>query len=748
MINRWLFTVLAVIGFGLPAMGQALADRVPADALVYIGWSGTDALTGDFDKSTFKKLTQQTHLTENLGQVIPAIMEIIAKNEPGAAEPARALGGLMQLLAHRPVAIYFGGATVVDRNPNAKFAIICDGGNNPAGLLKAIKDFSEKSSAPVTADLHAGRYIAIGVVYPVPDAVEELLAENAGDSLAKLPDFKKTIEKTSPNAALTVYLDGVKLTKMVDGLMESAGSQDDKRNWKNFKVMFAFEDMRHLTLTSGFVGADWSTRVFIDAPAKMTDTNRGTDQVARRGIPGLMESSPVSADLMKLIPADATVAMGLNFNPDQLSRKLIAMGNLDNPNFSQRVASSVKQIKEETGIDYQSDLLASLGSDWGAFLSPSIAGNMPNGIVMVNKLANPAKFNDVLNKLKFEYFVNPVVAESMGRDKAEISIRTAKAGKYELHYLTTPIVSPTMAVNNGVLYVGLYPQSVIAAMDYVAQGGKSILENPSFASMNKKIGGDSKPTAFTYVDLPALSSGGYGAALMLNRIVAGFSDIFGKPMPEPMMPTLSKLRENLTPVGTIQWQDESGFYLRSVSPAPLVDLPGMSANTLSSAIGVFVADQVFLGYSTNRAHAKEQLLFNKCDRNMRLIVTEIDRYAEKNQGKYPQNLGVLALEQKIKPECFICSKSAKTAPPGLEGDALVKWVNDNSDFDYLGADMTLDKLKDIGNEARFAVLLYEKTPVHFDPPRIPAFFFNKNTGSYNPNTFAQSLERTKQILGK
>ena len=41
---RHFVCLLAFVAVAMPARGQALADRVPADAIIYIGWQGADEL--------------------------------------------------------------------------------------------------------------------------------------------------------------------------------------------------------------------------------------------------------------------------------------------------------------------------------------------------------------------------------------------------------------------------------------------------------------------------------------------------------------------------------------------------------------------------------------------------------------------------------------------------------------------------------------------------------------------------------
>ena len=97
----------------------------------------------------------------------------------------------------------------------------------------------------------------------------------------------------------------------------------------------------------------------------------------------------------------------------------------------------------------------------------------------------------------------------------------------------------------------------------------------------------------------------------------------------------------------------------------------------------------------------------KCGSNMRQIGQGILLYANENKGKYPPDLGILVKTEDLTPEVFICPTGNNGFPRGanLAIDDQVKWVNEHSDYIYVGAGMNATA----GAET---IVLYEKPDAH------------------------------------
>ena len=107
--------------------------------------------------------------------------------------------------------------------------------------------------------------------------------------------------------------------------------------------------------------------------------------------------------------------------------------------------------------------------------------------------------------------------------------------------------------------------------------------------------------------------------------------------------------------------------------------------------------------SLNRARETANRV--KCGSNMRQIGQGILLYANENRGKYPPDLGSIVLKEDLAPVVFTCPSGETTVPNFPNLNAAAKWVNENSDYVYIGAGRDVR----VGAEV---IVLYEKPGAH------------------------------------
>src|SRR5205814_1241761 len=113
------------------------------------------------------------------------------------------------------------------------------------------------------------------------------------------------------------------------------------------------------------------------------------------------------------------------------------------------------------GVDIEKDLLGALGDEWAYYLDKNTGGTNILGLVMINRLRNPEKFQSGIAQI--EHMINAVVStqlprDAMGKPQITISFKEAKLGDLTYHYLAVPAVAPCWAIKGNTLYVALYPQ--------------------------------------------------------------------------------------------------------------------------------------------------------------------------------------------------------------------------------------------------------------------------------------------------
>ena len=116
----------AVILSAMPApAAPPLAQYVPADAHIYIGWAGIQSPAPGYDESHLKPIIDASGLPQVIDQFIPALTEFVANQNPEDAETFRQTGAFIESMIRYPVAIYVGPRPTDDPDASTPSAVIC-----------------------------------------------------------------------------------------------------------------------------------------------------------------------------------------------------------------------------------------------------------------------------------------------------------------------------------------------------------------------------------------------------------------------------------------------------------------------------------------------------------------------------------------------------------------------------------------------------------------------------------------------
>ncbi len=209
----------------------------------------------------------------------------------------------------------------------------------------------------------------------------------------------------------------------------------------------------------------------------------------------------------------------------------------------------------------------------------------------------------------------------------------------------------------------------------------------------------------TFINLPELAGDGYANLLAVTQIYIGGAEVFGVQMPSMVLPPLNRILPHLSPSGSVSWSDDAGWHYRAISP-----FPGAGALAGSEMGPVMVGQSALMVSillpSLNRARETANRV--KCASNERQIGQAILLYSNENKGAYPPDLGTLVKTEDITPEAFVCPSGTTSVPPDLAGktpDEKAAWVNENSDYVYLGKGLNTGVTAD-------HIVLYEKPGAH------------------------------------
>jgi prepilin-type processing-associated H-X9-DG protein len=667
-VRSRIFFFFCFVAVLLPSnlFAQALADRVPADAVVYFGWKGADDLGPGYAQSHLKAMLDASNVAQLIHETIPQLIEKYGNNDPQVAEGLQVLDTVGAAMWRHPSALFIGKIAVANGQPQPPhLAILCQAGADSAALLAELQDQLQKVPSPLpTIASQVGDLVVLAVDYG-PNELK-LPAGNDGQSLAENAGFKTTLAEVGTDPVLAAYIDAAALVKIGDDL--AAGSNDPKagENWPKLRDQLGLGGLKAIAFGSGFDGKDWGTRVFVAAPQP------------RSGLLGAMDTQPLPDELLTTIPQSATLAGAGRFDLAKFVEALRSGVAAMDPNSGQQIDNAFQMISESVGVDIQKELLPTLGDEWAYYVDPLTSGKSMSGIAVINHLRDPAQAQATLEK--FEAGIQQFAAQQMPDKRFTLAFRKTKIGDTEVNYLAVPLITPAWTIQDGYLCMGLYPQVAASAAQHIAVKGKSILDNEPFAHLRKHLGGE-QASSIRFMDLRATAPDGYATWRAIASLDQ-FADVFGVASPPTLMPPLNEVMAHLSAAGQVSWSDAAGWHVRSVSPFPGSEVLATDPSSMGVAQEAMVVS--ILLPALNRA--REQANRVKSASNLRQIGLASVMYSnEQKDGSLPSSLGIMVTKEDIAADCFVSPRrNSPRPPPGLAGDRLAQWVDEHSDYVWVG----------------------------------------------------------------
>jgi prepilin-type processing-associated H-X9-DG protein len=664
-------SILALVMFPSLSLAQALADRVPADSIVYVGWRGSQSLGAGYDRSNLKAFLAESQIPQFCDEFLPKLADRISREDKDAAQAISVFRAVAGPMWRHPSAFFFAGVDLSDPNmPKPHLGLISQAGNEAAELQAQVKALLQQAGEPPipVRIVRVGDLVALGY-----EKGEDAIAGGAGGGkgLAGDADFTSALGQVSKDAVVTGYINTEKALALADQIVAKHGPQEAQQLWPKVKEALGVAGVKRVIFSQGFAGKEWETRAFIAAPEPRSGF-----------VGGFFNAKPLTDDIYRTIPQNVTMAGAAYFDfAGLISGIRTAAGQVD-PNAGQIVNEVLSQVSQTVGIDVEKDFLGALGDQWAYYVDPSVVGRGLIGVTIVNHLKDPAKFEQSLTKL--EGFANATIAQQMQneKDKVTIAFRETTVGNLTVHYLAVPIVSPAWAVKDGNLYLSLYPQVTVAAAEHVAHKGKTILDNQSFTKLREQLAGGSA-NSMQFVDLPQLAPNSYGIWVAISRL-SGFGDLFGVQSPPMLLPNLNKVMPLLSPAGQVTWTDAQGAHLRAIEPFPASGLMAGDPTAMGPAAPAMMVS--ILLPALNRA--REQANRVKSASNLRQIGLANLLYANNQKnGALAPDLGTLLRTQDLSVHVFTNPRCNSAVPPNIANagqQEQAAWVDQNADYVYFG----------------------------------------------------------------
>jgi hypothetical protein len=653
-----LLAVLVLTLTATHAHAQPLADHVPADAVLYVGWRGADDPDAGYAGSNLQTVAEASELPQVLSQTLDVIKRT-NPGDPGAAlfaDMARTVGFASW---SRPTAAYLQQAD--DPQLPVRFVIHWQAEGQAADDLQAsLTQLAARAQPGSPLDVgRAGDLVTLTIGAPVVDPAA------VAAPLAAAPRFTQALSHASADGVVVAYLDGRGLLALIDRLSETESPREHEQ-WLLVRDAMGLGGLNAAVWTAGFEGKDWRTDLFIDAPAPRT------------GVLSLLDCEPLTDEILADIPAEATWFMATRTDLGVLLDEVKGViGEID-ANSAAKLDEMLVQVGEMTGVDIEGDLIRALGSAWVFYTDPGATGSGILGLCMVNTLKDAEAVNRSLVSL--QAIANAFMGQAGAGAGMRIRFHTAEHEGMTLHTLGIPFVAPTWSVHDGRLYAGLYRQVVTTAADRARAGGPSVLDSDSYRATLDRLGAESA-NSIVYTDLPRTAEGSYQNLVMLSQIASGFIAMFGADASPALLPPFARIEPVLSPAAQVSWTDDAGFHLRSISPFPGSSLLGPQGGTnMTTMSGPMLVGILLPALGSARQSARQVQSMS----NLRQVLVAMHNYAADHDRTFPTQTGdLIRLGYLPDPAVFVSPASGKQPPWNfgeLDEARQARWVRENSSY--------------------------------------------------------------------
>ncbi len=576
----------------LVAQAQPLADRVPADACIYVGWAGIRSMGAEFNDTHFKAVLEASDFGRLVNEYLPQVAGKIPQSLTGERDAADEMAGaqvsaaMMSALWEYPSAMVVSGVVegaAGELKPKVLF--LSDAGEDAQGLkarLQGFLDSSKELKGHLRVVTHKS-YVGLLSGYKADELAIAGPVDEKGvrvDALGNNNAFKQAMSRlqVNPKAALFVQLESI-LThtekRLSDTAKEKAPESPEALRLARFRAVrdgLGLTGAPYFGATGGFEGKDWGVRAYLSAP------------LPRRGVVALIDSGPINLNFMRAVPKTPDVAVVARFDVAKLISQLTQAVKDVSPERAKAFEAFLAAPVFAPEVNLRTELLEVIGDHWAFYSDPATTGRGPLSWVMVARPADPGQVEASLVKLIGK---GTAAYNAWTRGKTDVKLITHRVGPFEVHTLATPGVSPSWVVADGNLYAAMFPQNAVAAAEQVSRNRPSMVDNVDLNAMITKTG-IRGINGLKYYDLESTAPDAYPVLLSLSRLVLGSMDIKEAATPQGVVPRLKDFDGHLGRAVYVTWADASGWTMAGKTPFPGAEFLALRLDTVLFMSGVAI----------------------------------------------------------------------------------------------------------------------------------------------------------------
>jgi hypothetical protein len=567
--------ILAAIAAALPARAGALDDRLPAETMLYTGWAGAEALGPAYNASNLKQILDASAIASFINKQIPELIARASEEDPEAARKIAMVQRGLGIAWRHPVAFYFCPIDFTDpRKPAFRFGLLCDAGEDAKALHDLLAPLVE--GIPANADLPVRLSQEGGLTllaFGKADAVADL---KAGGTLAASPAYAKAMAQVKQSGqALAFYADMQKIVGQINDGIARAPDAPAEMKTKTPAVLEALglRSLTQVAMLAGFEGKGWQQHAFVGINGPRT------------GLLSLLDSAPISEELLAVVPQNAASFAATRFDLQKLYAEVRKVVTVIDPRALAELDRAIAGTNRELGINLETDLLNALGDEWVVYRAPVLEQGLSYALVHKARNADAlAKAIATLEKLYNEQRDIP------------IKVETVKAGGMEVSALMFLQFNVAWTVRNGYLYISSI-NGIASAVAQVEKKGPSIVTSDSYKRvLASLVPAGAKPTTIAYSHPARLYPD-------LRNLVLGILPLLRTQakidVPMDLLPDPLQVSEFMPPGGSITWSDAEGFHGVGISAFPGAEI--LAGQDLKTPVALGFMGAGLVGWRYTRA---------------------------------------------------------------------------------------------------------------------------------------------------
>src|SRR5262245_5544199 len=144
-MRKILAPIVCILCFVIPVCAQPLIDRVPDNAILYVGWCGSESMPPEYQASHLKAFLDASNLPELFNDFVPKLMAKAAAQDRDAAEAMDYIRGIAAPMWRHPTALYFTGIDFNGPQPMPHIGLICEAGKDVQSMVDRLTALKAKA---------------------------------------------------------------------------------------------------------------------------------------------------------------------------------------------------------------------------------------------------------------------------------------------------------------------------------------------------------------------------------------------------------------------------------------------------------------------------------------------------------------------------------------------------------------------------------------------------------------------------